>query len=546
VAAAVTSAVAGCAADTGPLPGEATREDADEVGGAAAALGEPRDGFPTWEERVVHVWTNRARQDPAADLASCAVCAEKACYAPRPPLTWSHGLARAARFHSANLVLAGCGLQHASPCMLVSDLGAQYTPGPCDGRPACACEGGAATCGSTGTSFSARIGLFTTGGGAENIARGSNDPVSTFYQWLHEPDADTSCGWRIANGHRANILGATAQLGVGKHATTWTQNFGSGGTPDGIVGGVHYPRTGATIAFRANWHRPSAAAPTARVNVDGVCHAMTLERGTAASGTYLASVSGLGSGCRRYYFTFLAAGGAEVTYPTTGAYGVGCAEDFSATERPPACPGSGVDAGIDAGAATDAGGPGTDAGGVTDAGGTTDAGGATDAGPTDAGATDAGRDAGPPRDGGLDAGGLDAGGTADAGGMTDAGAADAGATPDGSAAEDAGTDAGGATDAATEDDAGRPPDAGLASDAGGALDGASAVDGATGDGAAGDGAAAGDAATGGSATVEGACGCRAAGAVSPAGGAAERAGLRALAALLVGSLAAARRRRRRR
>src|SRR5690606_22757476 len=101
---------------------------------------------------VVHVWTNRSRAAPAADLASCTVCAERACYTPQPPLAWTHGLARAARFHSENLQRGGCSLQHASPCTLVAGLGTSFTPGPCNGAPSCACAGGSATCGSTGSS----------------------------------------------------------------------------------------------------------------------------------------------------------------------------------------------------------------------------------------------------------------------------------------------------------------------------------------------------------------------------------------------------------
>ena len=298
--------------------------------GARTSLGEPQDGFPSWGERVVFVWTNRARADPAADLASCTVCAERACYTPQPPVVWNHSLARAARFHSDNLALAGCSLQHDSPCTLVSDLGSRYTPGACNGAPSCACVGGSASCGSSGTSFGPRIGLFGGSARAENIATGS-DPVSTFYRWLHEADSSSACGWRIANGHRANILGDARALGVGKTTAgnVWTQDFGPSGTPDGIVGGVHYPASGASVAFRANWYRASAPA-SASVNVGGTCHTMALERGTATNGTYLATVSGLSS-CARYVFDF-----DGTPYPTTGSFGVGCADDWSSA-RPPAC-----------------------------------------------------------------------------------------------------------------------------------------------------------------------------------------------------------------
>ncbi|HEY8430844.1 MAG TPA: hypothetical protein VIL20_20835 [Sandaracinaceae bacterium] len=319
---AVLLLVAGCAAEP-------------DLAVTSAALGEPRDGFPTWEERVVFVWTNRARADPAADLASCSVCAERDCYAPRPPLVWDHALARAARFHSDNLALAGCGLQHDSPCTLVSDLGTLYTPGPCDGSPSCACTGGTATCGSSGTSFAARVGLFGVTPRAENIATGS-DPVSTFYLWLHEPDSNPACGWRVSNGHRANILGDARSLGVGKTAAgrIWTQDFGASGTPDGLVGGVHYPRTGPDVELRANWHRPGVTPSSAIVNVGGTCLPMTLERGSGDSGTYLATASGL-SGCVRYHFRFTTPAG-DVVYPSTGSFGIDCPDDGSSA-APPAC-----------------------------------------------------------------------------------------------------------------------------------------------------------------------------------------------------------------
>jgi uncharacterized protein YkwD len=303
---------------------------APDVAEQHAPLGEPMDGFPSWEERVIHQWTNRARADPAADLASCTQCAESACYSPVPPLVWSHPLARAARFHSDNLARAGCRLQHDSPCTLVSDLGTRYTPGSCNGSASCACAGGAAVCGSEGTAFGARVGLFGGSARAENIASGS-DPVSTFYLWLHERDTSTACGWRVANGHRANILGDSRQIGVGKTTAggVWTQDFGTGGTPDGIVSGAHYPQTGSPIAFRASWYRAAAPA-SAVVNVGGTCHTMTLERGTGTNGTFLANVSGI-SGCVRYFFDF-----DGVTYPSTGSYGIGCTNDWEAT-RPSAC-----------------------------------------------------------------------------------------------------------------------------------------------------------------------------------------------------------------
>jgi hypothetical protein len=300
------------------------------------AIGEPVDGFPSWAERLVFEWTNRARSDPAADLASCAACAERGCYGPVAPLAWDHNLARAARFHSDNLSLAGCALQHDSTCSVLPDIDLLYTPGPCDGAPDCACVAGTLRCGSVATAWTTRISYFGSAPHAENMAAGLADPVSTFYLWLCEADADPTCGWRVSNGHRANILGDSGSIGVGRavSSATFTQDFGYGGAPTGVVSGVHYPQTGATLAFRATWY--STAGPTtAMVNIDGACTAIALERGSTTNGTYLATVSGLGGACMRYYFQFTDGAGNHF-YPTTGAFGINCTTDWSAA-RPGLC-----------------------------------------------------------------------------------------------------------------------------------------------------------------------------------------------------------------
>jgi len=305
-----------------------------------SALGEPSNGFPDWNERVVLVWTNRARCDPQADLASCTACAERACYSPVPPLNWDYNLNRSARFHSANLALGGCGLQHDSPCTLVATISDLYDPfaGCTNGAPSCACVAGTLSCGSVGTSWSTRISYFGTGAAAENIARGYTDPVNTFYLWLYESDSNPACGWRMSNGHRANILGGSSLLGVGFYSSTYTQDFGRGTVPTGIVSGVHYPQSGTNLAFRASWY--NAAGPlTARVSIEGACYPLALERGSATNGTYLATVNPVPGGCSRYVFHFTDANGIDVFYPSTGSFTINCSgntSDYDPT-RPAPC-----------------------------------------------------------------------------------------------------------------------------------------------------------------------------------------------------------------
>ena len=101
---------------------------------------------------------------------------------------------------------------------------------------------------------------------------------------------------------------------------------------------AHYPQQAGSIDFWANWH-DSAAPQSAAVNVDGICHPMTLKRGSASNGAYAAlGVTGLGSGCHRYFFTFHDSTGTEVTYPSTGSYGIGLSacNDWDAS-RPSSC-----------------------------------------------------------------------------------------------------------------------------------------------------------------------------------------------------------------
>jgi hypothetical protein len=246
----------------------------------------------------------------------------------------SHEHNRAARFHSAMLDLEGCSLQHSSPCTVRSDIASAYDPGPCDGEASCGCEPGTFECGADGTSAGNRVRLFASSYRGENIAYGRSDPVSIFYLWFHEPDSSSECGFRYANGHRYNILsGNSSVIGIGQWDTHYTQDFGSGGNPDGLVSGVHYPRTGSSLELRANWYR-AGGPTTAQVNIDGTCHAMTLERGTEDNGTWLTEVGGL-SGCQRYYFHFTD-DGEDLFYPTTGSYGIGCSTDWTA-DRAPTC-----------------------------------------------------------------------------------------------------------------------------------------------------------------------------------------------------------------
>lgn len=285
----------------------------------ATALGEAVNGFPKWEERVLHQWTNRARSDPQLEMTACgAACGEAACYAQVSPLTDNINLSRSARFHSDEM-LRQSYFNHPSACTVVSNINSLY-PAICNGSASCACVGGMQTCSTTCTDTFARIALFGTSGSGEIIAS-STDPDFAFYQWLREVSSDTTCAFSIPNGHRWLILKSTGAVGYGVSGPS-VGNFGSGPAPAKIPSGSHYPRQSSSVQIWTTWF-DTAAPSEARVNVDGTCTPMTRARGTTNNAAYTTTLTNVASGCHRYYFEFKDSANNAVTYPTTGSLGIG-------------------------------------------------------------------------------------------------------------------------------------------------------------------------------------------------------------------------------
>lgn len=319
----------------------------------AHAEGEGINGFPNWSERVLLEWMNRARSDPAADLAGCssANCGEKACYAPTPPRYLDAALSHAARFHASHMGINNY-FDHSSHCTLVANVASLY-PQACSGAAACSCTQGALTTdSSTWTEPFARIAQFGAQGSGEIIAEGFATPDATFYGWLYETSASTTCGFGAGNGHRYLLLSSLgdALAGAGfvsasgaDYPTYSNMDFGVGtaGTWK-IPSGSHFPQQAASVDLWANWYAadgPSAA----RVNIDGVCSTMVLSRGSSTNGAWKHTATNVASGCHRYNFSFTDGTGHTVLYPTNGSLAIGnggaTCPDWSAA-APPACPGA--------------------------------------------------------------------------------------------------------------------------------------------------------------------------------------------------------------
>jgi len=314
----------------------------------ARAEGETVNGYPSWGERVLLEWMNRARSDPQADLAGCpsGSCKESACYGAAAPRHIDFNLQRSSRFHADHMETNGY-FDHPSECTLVANVSALY-PNPCRGAASCSCAQGALSSDpNTWTDPFSRMQLFgaSVNGAGEIIATGYGDPDPTFYAWLYESTSTTSCGFTEENGHRFLLLsdGYGPAAGAGYSSLTNYAVMDFAGTDTNtykIPSGSHYPRraiagVSSTVDAWANWY-DTAAPSSARINVDGVCSNMTLDRGTPTNGAWHAVVNG--TGCRRYQFVFKDSGGNTVLYPTSGSLAIGngglLCPDWSTTALP--------------------------------------------------------------------------------------------------------------------------------------------------------------------------------------------------------------------
>ena len=298
----------------------------------AFAVGESVDGFPSYAERVQHELTNRARVDPQFEMTACgANCGEAACYTPQPPLRYKAALNRSARFHAAHLNKNGYFAFNSS-CQLVSNI-ADIFPSQCDGSASCSCVGGVQSC--PCTAFDQRIGLFGSSASGSLLASAAG-PEQAFYLMLFAPSASSTCSFSVENSSRFQLLTSSGGIGFGAEGGDFVGDLASGGDEYEIASGSHWPRQAESVEAWANFS--DVAAPNASlINVDGACTPMSLQRGTPANGAYRATLSGVGSGCHRYYFVFADSTDAIVTYPETGSLGIGpegSCSDFSIDRQP--------------------------------------------------------------------------------------------------------------------------------------------------------------------------------------------------------------------
>lgn len=292
-----------------------TSPDDEPAQTAERQLGEPDDGYPSYEERAVLYLTNRARTEPDAFN-------EDDPYDPRPPLAYDHDLARAARWQAEHIIERDCWCSDHSSCceMEAADEG---------GR----CAGPSDSCGATAPDE--RVGYWSNDYSGENAAQGQQSAEQVLESWINSP------------GHWQNINGAHTQLGPGHHEGGWVQVFGRAAQPPVAGDGIHMSDSNQT-SFGTTYYQPDTGGPREIMAVvEGECHDLELAYGEADHGAYEASVP-LDSGCHRYYFHVTDGEGNEHTYPSQGSLGaaVGDADDcklYSENRPADSCSPSGED-----------------------------------------------------------------------------------------------------------------------------------------------------------------------------------------------------------
>lgn len=261
---------------------------------AHGGYGDAIDGYPSWGERAMHLWTNAARVDPEAfeedyQADGCSFddfLADE--QVPKPPVLWNQALNDAARFHSQD--------------MSDNDHFAHES--------------------SDGTSFADRISRYYSGAAGENIAMGHADDYDVVFR-----------GWMCSDGHRANIMnGGWDELGTGEVGSYRTQDFGSGGVGTrALAMGFHEPQNaGGDVTLWVDFYGGGDAPDEVLAVLDGVGHPLELAWGEPDMGIYGATVDLLDRDCHQYYF-HAEVGGEATRYPEEGSWGWGdCAWDDEA------------------------------------------------------------------------------------------------------------------------------------------------------------------------------------------------------------------------
>jgi len=308
-------------------PAQKWSGDPQKVEASRGALGEPLGGYPSDEERMVHVLMNLSRH-------SYRTPNNNACSDPMNldggsiklwPLVYTREGNIGGRFTAKHMSQIGC-FQHES-CCVVGDAGIGIDcigPGTCTGAPCQrTCDAG------VGESDVNRYGQFGYSSYTGEII--AQDPGLTAYDlWCQlmqspgtYPALVTDGGTQVGIGHFVDPM-ATCKDDY------WAIAFGNAQVqiPRVPSAAAMYdlpkPLNTAQLAFYATYYDPSGRAPQrSAVVLNGHCFELDRTFGFDDNGTYVATFPDpdvLPFGCHPYYFLFQDADGMRVTYPTVGSF----------------------------------------------------------------------------------------------------------------------------------------------------------------------------------------------------------------------------------
>ncbi len=296
------------------------------VGQSTAELGEPSNGYPSDQERMMHVLINLARHSAfTPNKNACGdYTMEVGADVNKTPLVWVKEANVGARFTSRHMSELGC-YQHDNCCIL-GDAGAGMVS--CTGPAACTGAACNQTCDAgVGQTSADRFKLFGFNSlSSESIGLGVTSAYDFWCQMMQSPsnrgaiydDAGTELG--------AGFYSASNQTCNGSY---WTLAYGNAQTtvPKIPAGSAIYnppnPLNTSQFYFAANYFDPGKPPKRAEVVVAGHCFDLDRKFGFDDNGTYevhFPDPDVLPDGCHPYYFLFTDSDGMRVTYPTVGSF----------------------------------------------------------------------------------------------------------------------------------------------------------------------------------------------------------------------------------
>lgn len=297
------------------------------------AYGEPVDGYPSHDERVMLVTINRVRAAPndqaAGNAAACSTPKD-----PVPPVMYDARIGHASRFHCLHLTANAGGLSHQTYCTLDPAIA---TNG-CDGAASCSCMPGTEcwscdTLGGCGSGPNERATIFGFPGGVGEVGAAGYGASGAATGWATECPPDephrntlTEGGYNVVGVGSAtggSCWGAYEFADFGSDGAAVTSRIASAADHDGLI--------------EANWYDAAGDPTSIDAVVDGVCTPMTIAVGVnPGNRDYRIAFTPSGA-CQEWYVVATAPDGTIVRYPDVGSLTVNCPDEYVPTQLDAAC-----------------------------------------------------------------------------------------------------------------------------------------------------------------------------------------------------------------